>query len=308
MNDNIKIHFNNVKEFEKMIKQSRNFEVTMKSEEIINDTPNASIYPMKGRIGNFIYKIHKSSAYLENSIHKYYNLINLGEETNYNDFTFCQLTQALEDLRNEIPDYDFAKTRITKLEYGFNLKINKSASELINKNILLYRFKPHNIFEGRKGYTMKKFKSGSHTIKIYDKKAESNLDYELLRCELVLNTRELKKLKIDSFLDLYDPIKQLEIFNFFRSCYSKLLVVDNRFTAGLSDEQIDSLGNKLEPTYYLRDDVSSKTIYRQKKKLEDYIKTQKLDKTKNYLMKMIDNKFNELFKDCDGNTPIFATS
>lgn len=53
------------------------------------------------------YFINENSAYLENSIHKYHNNLTMEKDINYNDFSYCDLTQTLDDLRNQIPEYDF---------------------------------------------------------------------------------------------------------------------------------------------------------------------------------------------------------
>lgn len=205
MQDNIRIYFNDKAKFESIIKQKHNFNCTIKSDDIKNGIPNLSIYPIKGKIGTMTYVISENFAFIENSIHKYHNFNVLGKEINYNDFSYCDITKALDELRNQLPEYDFLDTKITNLEFGFNLKLDHSAKDIIEKNILLYKNKTHYVFEDKKDFVLKKFKSGNHLFKIYDKGRQNGLDYELLRIELKYTSKELqaRKFGINTLYDLY---------------------------------------------------------------------------------------------------------
>ncbi|MDX8567364.1 hypothetical protein OZ668_05180 [Elizabethkingia sp. HX XZB] len=304
MQDNLRIYFGDKIKFESIIKKRGNFNCTINSDDILIDNPNASIYPIKGNIGSMSYIISAQNAYIENSIHKYHNLITTGEEYNYNDFSYCDITHTLDELKNELAEYDFLDTRVTSLEFGFNLQLDCSVKDLIEKNILLYNFKTHYVFEDKKQFILKKFKSGNHTFKIYDKGRQCRLDYELLRIELKYNFKELKKLGIYTFNDLYDPFTNYSLFKDFRNKFEKLLIVDDRFTENLTNEEIANLGNKLEYTYWKRKDFAESTKYRHKRNLLEFIKDKKLNKKFEYLQAKIIQKFSQLFKDCDGIVPV----
>ncbi|KIC61722.1 hypothetical protein [Chryseobacterium taiwanense] len=308
MQDNLRIYFKDKIHFESLIKKNRKFNCTIDSEDLKNDNPEALYYPIKGKIGSLVYVINPQSAYIENSIHKYYNLIMTGKEYNYNDFSYCDLVQTLDELLNEFPEYDFLDTKITSLEFGFNLAVDINVKDLIEKNVLLYNFKPHYVFEDNKNFVLKKFKSGNHIFKIYDKGRQNKLDYELLRVELKYNTKELKKLGIINFLDLYNPNKNLGLFNDFMKKFDDLIIIDDRFTEGLSKEEIANLGNKLEYSYWKRKDFSESTKSRHKKKLLKFIMDKKMDKKFLYIKDMIIQKFNQLFKDCNKSYPMLTTN
>ncbi len=304
MQDNLRVYFKDKYFFESLVKKKGSFNVTLNSEDIKNDNPNASYYPIKGEIGSMVYVVHSHTAYIENSVHQYHNYLTEGKGHNYNDFSYCDLMQTLDELRNEFPDYDFSDTKITNLEFGFNLRLDRNVKDIIEKNILMYKFKTHYVFEDKKGFVLKKFKSGNYTFKIYDKGRQNKLDYELLRIELKYSSKELEKFGILNFCDLYDPHKNIALFNDFIKKFDYLVIVDDRFTEGLNDTEIANLGNKLEYSFWKQDFGSDATKGRSKTRLKNYIKAKKLDKTFKYLKNMIIQKFDELFKDCDENYPI----
>ena len=122
MQDNIRIYFTEKVKFEQIIKKKHDFNCTINSNDIKNDRLEHSIYPIVGQIGTLTYVITQNGAYIENSLHKYHNSNTIGQNINYNDFSYCEITQALNNLQNQIPEYDFINTKITSLEFGFKLK------------------------------------------------------------------------------------------------------------------------------------------------------------------------------------------
>ncbi len=152
---------------------------------------------------------------------------------------------------------------------------------------------------------MKKFKMSNSIFKIYDKGAQNNLDYPLLRIEIKYNHKQLKHkdLGIATFLDLYDPKKLQALFLDFLKRFDQLIIVDNRFTSNLSKADKEYLGNQLEYTYWNRNFGSDSTKNRHKKKFREFIRYNNLMTTFYYLKQKITDKYHELFKDCEG-TPI----
>jgi hypothetical protein len=306
MQDNIRIYFTDKVKFEKIVRSNGNYNCTINSEDIRMDKLNNSIYPIKGDIGSMKYVVHQNSAFIENSIHKYHNLSQNGQDINYNDFSYCNIVKTLDDIRNQLPEYDFSETKVTSLEFGFNIKLNFSARDFIVRNVLLYQFKTHYVFKNEKDFVLKKFKAGNCIFKIYDKGRQNNLDYQLLRIELKYNSKGLrsKNLGINNIDDLYDPKKIELLYEDFLIKFAQLIIVDDRFTQGLSKQEIANLGNKLEYTYWKRKDISASTISRHKISLKNYIEDNSLNKMFKYLRKEIIKKFDELFKDCEGSIPI----
>lgn len=301
MQDNIRFYFTDKETFEYIIKSGYRFTCSIDSEDIKNDY-TTSIYPIKGQIGTMTFVINKNEAYIENSIHKYHNYKTIGKEINYNDFSFCNITKTLDDIQSQIPEYDFSNTKITSLEFGFNLKLEQSAKGIIQKNILLWDFKPHYVFQDTKDFVMKKFKIGNTIFKIYDKGAQNKLDYELLRMEIKYNHKQLKhkNLGIITFLDLYKPKKIELLFNDFIKRFEKLIIVDDRYTSTLSKNEIEYLGNQLEYTTWNRSFSSDSTKYRHKNKFREFIKKKNMTTTYHYLKQKIIDKYHQLFRDCEG--------
>ena len=272
MQDNIRIYFTEKVKFEQIIKKNHDFNCTINSNDIKNDRLEHSIYPIVGQIGTLTYVITQNGAYIENSLHKYHNSNTIGQDINYNDFSYCEITQALNNLQNQIPEYDFINTKITYF------------------------------FQDNKGFMMKKFKMSNSTFKIYDKGAQNNLDYPLLRIEIKYNHKQLrnKDLGIITFLDLYNPKKLQSLFLNFLKRFDQLIIVDNRFTSNLSKTEKEYLGNQLEYTYWNRNFGSDSTKNRHKKKFREFIRNNDLMTTFHYLKQKITDKYHELFKDCEG--------
>ena len=302
MHDNVRVYFTNKARFEQIIKSNYEFNCTINSSDIKNDNVNYSIYPIKGQIGTMTYVINKDKAYIENSLHKYYNSKVIGKNINYDDFSYCDIIQALDDLQNQIPKYDFSQTKITSLEFGFNLKLEYPVQEIIKNNILLWNFKPHYVFQDKKGFLMKKFQMGNCTFKIYDKGGQNRLDYPLLRMEIKYNHKQLKhkSLGIITFLDLYDSKKIQLLFSDFVKRFEQLIIVDDRFTSDLSKNEVEYLGNQLEYSYWNQNFRSDSTKHRHKMKFREYIKKNHLTSVCDYLKQKLIYKFYYLFRGCDG--------
>ncbi|MBV7441094.1 hypothetical protein KRX57_06640 [Weeksellaceae bacterium TAE3-ERU29] len=300
MYDNIKISIKEKHSFEEIIyNEFPDFNFTINNGEIKNKkNTNASIYPIKGNIDSMSYVINKHTAYIESSLHKYYNLAKTQENINYNNFTFCQAIESLERFRKTFKSYDFSDTKITSLEFGFNIKMESSVKEIIEKNFLLYKFRPHYVYENKKDFIMKKFKSGNYLFKIYDKGRQNNLDYELIRIEIKYNSKELKKLKIIDYYDLYEPEKVKNLFNDFKEKFEHFIIVDTRFNNKLSKQEIESIGNKLEYSYWKRKDISYSTKYRHKKQFFSLLKEKGLTNISELLKEKISQKINLLSESC----------
>lgn len=293
MIDNLRVYFGDREEIENFVLGKNNHKCSFDNEI------KSLTYPLKYSIGNLIIVVWENCAYMENSIHKFYNKSTSGSATNFNDLSFYKLTTALDMVVNELDGYNFNNTKISNLEFGFNLKTSKPAAEIICKNILLHKYKTARVHEDEKKFSLKRFKSGNYEFKIYDKALESDLKYNLIRIEIIFKAKELKRLDIINICDLYEPKKIKKLFSDFLHKFNHLVIVDDRFNNDLNVSEVASLGNILEPSYWKQNFGCNKTKTRKYRKLKEYVVKKKLNNTSNYLREKLQQKFNEIFIDCE---------
>ncbi|WP_162147238.1 hypothetical protein [Flavobacterium enshiense] len=165
------------------------------------------LYPKRVKFRNLDVVVTKESAYLKNSLHKYYNLKYDGSDHNSNDFTFSMLCEVVEEILSKSDEFGFGV--ITQLEIGFNIDTKLPAEEIIRSAIFLYKEKAYTANENFNGNgELLLFKSTNYLIKIYDKAKQYSIAANKLRFELKYTERaELKKLRINHLSDLVDKKK-----------------------------------------------------------------------------------------------------
>ena len=235
--------------FEKSI--DSNELVTLKSTFDVH-TGVANDYPKMGTLKNMEIRITEKGAIVKGSMHKYYNLINGLGDQNYNDFSFEQWEIAIEDLCKKL-DIDKEQTKITNLEFGFNIPIQMNIKTLIESHIIMYDLKDHNRkhnFRGRGSY--KEFEKTDYALKVYDKgKPNFILNKNILRMELkITGSRYLKKLGIVNLNQLgVHAFKDL--FRAFLTHYNKLMIVDSlKAPKGIREDQLILFKNCINPNHW----------------------------------------------------------
>lgn len=187
-----------------------------------------SDYPKKGKLHNLEITVTSEYAYIEGSLHKFFNHQKGLKNTNYDDFGFdnCLLTI------NWICEYfqiDKKKTVITNLEFGFNIHTEYIVNEIIKDNIVMWNFDTHNErIKYKSNGVSKEFGLNEYKLKIYAKGEESKIGMSnLMRIELKITaTRILNRLNIFSLADI--NLKAFEsLFNEFLKQFDKLLILDS---------------------------------------------------------------------------------
>ncbi|MCF1420443.1 hypothetical protein [Mangrovimonas futianensis] len=211
------------------------FEESIEKNELISlrstfdrQTGEANDYPKVGRLQNMEIRITKKAAIVKGSIHKYYNLMKGLGNQNYNDFSFKQFKLAIDDLCEKL-QLDKKETKITNLEFGFNITVSKNPKLLLDEHILMFDLKDHNRKHNYKGNgSYKEFERTDYKIKIYDKgKQYSILDRNLLRVELkIIASRYLNRLGIINLNQLGNYAFK-SLFEAFLTHLNKLTIVDS---------------------------------------------------------------------------------
>lgn len=304
MIDNIKILFSNKTEPEKWLKE--NSEKFLTKESIINRAKEAyHAYPIRAHHENLEFRICDKIAYIQGSLHKFYNRCVLNqkenpefyshlEDNNYNDFYYLQIIHTLETYKELFDGLDLDAATISELEFGFNVITQKPPSEYIDNNFILYQYKAPTVNYSEKGKVYKKFEHCKFAFKIYSKKDQKQLNTNVLRIEIVLKSTHLKLLNIRRFSDLFKEESIDTLYKVFYENFKHFLLVDSRFQRqGISNNTINALGNYLEPTHWLH--LKGKpNIIRKKQKLQKLLENNNLLNTKNYFTELISKKYEQL--------------
>lgn len=295
MLDFIRFRVNNKASFESLIESKGLIDLISPFNRF---TGKACDYPKKGKLYNLDVNISNDYAYVEGSIHKFYNLIKEGEKINYNDFKVDKCLYVL----NWICDFfklDKAETVVTNLEFGFNLATDFIVSDIIKENILLWNFDTHNKRQKYKSKgVIKEFGVKDYRIKIYAKGEESQIaTSNLIRIELKITAKRiLKRLNICNLSDInFEAFKTL--YSEFIKQFDKLLIVDSIVPPNgleLHDSVFFSEYTKYEKW---NRNKKLKTYYDRKKderKLRKLLKRNNYDKIQSQLRYLIHQKYNEL--------------
>lgn len=300
MIDNVKIYPLNKKQFDNQIETKKPVDLLSVWDR---STGEMFEYPKKARYKNMEVRINKESSYVRGSLHKYYNMDVLGEEHNYNDFSFCQCSQSIENLSNKFylePD----NTKVTNLEFGMNLPLGFDPGTFINDYLLMYRFNAHTRhedFKGRGDY--KEFKKYSYSFKLYNKSKQFGLDEHILRVEIkITDKRKLNSIGIETLSDLKTRKAHYSLFAFLMEQFDKLVIVDSKeMREGLLVPELKSgLQAYCNPNYWkvLKEEVSYKVYQRHVREFENYGQEAGIFKTKEHISNLLREKFNSLIN-CD---------
>ena len=301
MIDNVKMFVTGRHRLENHIKDNNLMDFTSKLNMLTGEVME---YPKKGKDLNLDVSITLEKATLLGSLHKYKNLLEEKGNQNYDDFNFCQIQDVISGL---IKKYNIEKdTKLTNLEFGFNLIVSKDPKIILDNNLLMNNCKAPNKnlkFSGSGDY--KEFQLTDYRIKIYNKSKQYSLKTNILRVELkIIQTRLLKQLGIHCLEDLLDVEALTRLFHLFMDKFEGLNIVDNFDPEIIPEKDYNKLNRYTNPNYWIRIkvDKSPKVIGRLKTDFATLLKKYKLIETKNEIRENLNLKFAELLEsDCYRN-------
>ncbi|MDO4764033.1 MAG: hypothetical protein Q4A00_06580 [Flavobacteriaceae bacterium] len=262
-------------------------------------------YPIKAYHENLEFRICEKTAYIQGSLHKFYNRYVLNqkenpelypylEDNNYNDFYYLQIIHTLETYKELFDGLDLDTATISELEFGFNITTQKPPKKYIEQNFLLYQYKAPVSNYAEKGKFYKRFEHNKFAFKIYSKKDQKHLDTNILRIEIVIKSTHLKLLNITRFSNLFKEESIDNLYKLFCENFEYFLLVDNRFArTDIQYNTINSLGNYLEPTYWIHLKGTS-NINRKKQKLQELLKNNNLLNTRIGIIELLIRKYEQL--------------
>lgn len=288
MIDNIKFSIMDRERFEIDIENNNLISLKSSFDRITGDT---SDYPKIGKYHNLEIRITQTTISIKGSMHKYYNIITGSGNQNHNDFGFSQWEFTINQLCEKL-QINKEETKITNLEFGFNLEVTKSPKLIIDNQVLMYDFKDHNRkhnYRGKGSY--KEFEKTDYSIKVYDKsKQYSLLDYNILRMELkIINSRYLHKMGIINLNQLSrNTFKTL--FSCFLTHFNKLMIVDSiKAPKDIRDDQMFLFKMCINPNHW--NSIDAKEKKETKRDFKKIMNKHKHNKTQSILRESITTKY-----------------
>jgi hypothetical protein len=294
MIDFIRVHYSDKRRLETFVFESELFQkiysvLEMKSDEVL--------YPYKTNLKNMEIVINETSGYVKNSLHKLHNFLLEREEHNHNDFSYSEVCSRIDFLKDKIVDIE--KTKLTQLEFGFNIIIPVEAKTLISKSFLMHNYKRHSAvkkFKG-KGYLLM-FEHYNYIIKIYDKAKQYDIkDQNILRFEIkFISPKEFNKLGVFNINDLKNKEKLNNLFNYLLNRFEELLIVDDFSTETINLEDFEKLNMYSSFSFWeqLTADNKRQKKLNHKKKYLSLLEKHSLLKEKKHLRNQLIEKFNQL--------------
>lgn len=288
------------------IKDSKKFEINLEKNTFIEMknfinlfTGEISEYPKKAIFYNINIRINKLYSKLVGSLHKLNNLIFHNQDQNYNDFTYKELSVLIPYF---IDKFDLEDNNyLTKLELGFNIKLDCDPQKIIDNHLLMYDYKNHNRNKVNNGDFKEFFKSDYH-LKIYNKSKQYKRKFDvkdhILRIELKLTSkRKIQSFGINCLDDLLDKNKIHKVFEFLQKEFQKLIIIDTIDFEEILQKDIDKLNKYTNPNYWNRlktENKSYKVQARLKKDFNLILKKYNLNSIKEDLNDKLIYKFWEL--------------
>ena len=222
MIDNIKFYINDKDRFEHSLEKHQKIPMNAKYDVYTGEALN---YPKSGKLHNLDIRLTQERASVLGSLHKFNNLWVYNDNHNYNDFNACEI-DCVNDFICDSLNIDPIETKITNLEFGFNILVDEDIKNILDRTIM-YNFENHTrkeTFRGQ-GY-FKEFCKTDYSIKIYNKSKQYKIQHNILRVELkITRSRLLNKLGVYCLADL-NKTSYKSLFAAFLERFDKLLIVD----------------------------------------------------------------------------------
>ncbi|MBU2949704.1 hypothetical protein KO493_03220 [Tamlana agarivorans] len=292
MIDFVRVFYRDKSELEPYVDCGENFNEILK---VLESNSGEIRYPFRTRIGIMDIVVTLRGGYVKNSLHKLYNFVYNKENKNHNDFEYEKLCETIQYL-SQVPR--LTQTSLTNLEFGLNIKVDRPAEEILEKNILMHNYNNYNHnpkFRG-KG-VLKQYDHTNYVIKVYDKAKQYRLPYHVLRFEVKFTRRRgFNKVGIYNLDDLKNKEKLKELFRVYLMRFDEMLIIDSVPEESIELEDYQKLSKFKNPFYWEVDikDKSGTYRMRRRKEFNALIEKYKLNSTKAEIRRLLVEKFNYL--------------
>lgn len=293
MIDNIKFYINDKDQFEYKLNQSQVIDLNAKFNVF---TSEYSEYPKIGKLHNMDVRITKEKAFITGSLHKLNNILFFDNPHNYDDFNICEIT-CISDFICDSLSIDPLDTKITNLEFGFNIRVAEDPQHILDK-IIMYDFQSHTRdekFRGRGDF--KEFCTTAYSLKVYNKSKQYLLAQNILRVELKIYSKAfLNKMGVYCLGDL-DISVYRALFKVFLERFDKLIILDSlNAISSLKSPENNFLLQGVNPSYWLnlKRNATRNVIAHRKVKFNNMYNENYSCYIKNELRNSLITKFEEL--------------
>lgn len=250
-------------------------------------------YPYTTNVGSMDIGVSKNSGYVKNSLHKLYNYKTTGDEQNHNNFSYSTICDTIDYLSKKIIDVN--STKLTQLEFGINLAIDKLPELVVRRNFLMHKQKGGSSNDYRGKGELKQFSHNNYFIKVYDKGKQFGLEENILRFEIkFIKAKEFQALGIYNLQDLKSKENLRRLFMYLVKRFDELTIVDDFDEASILDKNdYDRLSRYINPIFWNEEIKSKHQEIRSRHRIEFERLLVKNDllKTKCYLRKLLIQKF-----------------
>lgn len=295
MIDFVKLHYTDKTKLETFIVDKKNYN---ELEMVFEESTGEIRYPFRTQIRNIQIVISKKIAHVKGSVHKHYNLVQLGKEQNYNDYTYSNFIDTVNLLSPKI--IEFETTKITQLEMGFNLVSSINPSNILNNNLVFHKVKIHNIdspFKEEGKYIQ--YMYDQYYIKIYDKGLQNELvNQNILRFEVkFISSKLLKNFGVTCVNDLKRKDVLRSLFEYVLNKFDELVILDKFLEKTTITYKDKILLGKYTNNRFWKVDLLNKSRTTKSKHLKHFkelINKHRLNSLSNELRCLLIEKFNYL--------------
>lgn len=290
MIDFVRLYYRDKSKLENFILDKENFEIV---NTVMEYHTGEITYPYTAKLDTMDVGVSEKSGYVKNSLHKLYNYRENSEEQNFNDFSFSKICNEVDYLSKNI--IDAGNTKLTQLEFGLNIEIDKSPEMLVRRNFFMHKYKggSANNYQG-KG-ELKQFSHDNFFIKVYDKGKQFKLDNNVLRFEIkFIKSKEFQKLGVFNIEDLKDKNNLRKLFIYLIKRFDEMTIVDNFDENSISDiNDYNKLSRYTNPTFWTEEikGVHQNKRARFRNEFEKILRRNNLLKTKACLRALLCEKF-----------------
>jgi hypothetical protein len=235
-------------------------------------------------------------AYIEGSLHYYWNITHTQGDQNYNDFTFPSLAWTIGDICTKF-NLNAFNCKIENIEFGVNMIAPYPISEILD-SLILHKRKSFNRIKRPERYSCH-CEHSQYVIKFYDKGIKFDIPNILRFEDRAIKMERLnikKKIGIYTLNDLLNKDKLLKLGELLAEDFNDLLFYDSTIQeTDLTASEYTNLTNGKNPLYWERLTKENPNYF--PKKIERFLELvnrygkQKIQET---ILSLVSQKWNEL--------------
>lgn len=289
MIDFVKVYYRDKDKFESYVLNEKNFpDLNAVLEYHTGDVK----YPYTTKLDTMRVQVSDKTGYVKNSIHKLRNYRKSGEEHNYDDFSYTEICDTIDYLADKIPDV--SETRLSQLEFGLNVIIDRQPEQIVRRSFLLHRYKKgvERTFQGPG--LLKEFVHNNYTIKVYDKGQQYGLEKNILRFELKFTKAiEFNSLGVFNLSSLKDKATLRKLFLKLMQRFEEIVIIDDFDSKFIEIDKYNDLMRYTNDFYWAKEfkGKHQELKKRQRDKFQAMLVENSLLQTKFYLKELLYKKF-----------------